>query len=351
MRAYLLCLMLLGQTVAVAQVGDTVDVGRVSCSYFGEKLPERVTTFASDEEAEAVIKDIIRVSGLAPNFEIKAAGVPNAAAAIYGGRRFILYDQYFVRSLTQQTGTKWAAVSVMAHEIGHHLNGHTLSQIGSQPKFELEADYFSGFVLEKLGASLDEARRAMERFGNPTASPTHPAKHDRLAAITNGWTESCSTNPACRKTPRTTARTIPAHCLVDGNAGRVQLTVDVRNLDGKSHAYGEWVSRQEGEWQLTPTFGFEVPGSSGTKQGGASWRCSGSPAATEGNCRDTAGNYGKVELALSILNVDGSSHWSEGGGWRRLAENASAMTSPFLFITPESVGQKKLGARWRCIRY
>lgn len=180
-----------------AQVGDSLRIGKDTCSYFGEGLPEQLTTFSSDSEAESVIKSIIESSGLVPNFEIKAAGVPNAAAVIYGQKGFILYDQYFVRNLTQKAESKWAAISVMAHEIGHHLNGHTLSQTGSRPKIELEADYYSGFVLQRMGASVDEARKAMEIFGSPSGSATHLPRHDRLAAITNGWISSCNSDPNC----------------------------------------------------------------------------------------------------------------------------------------------------------
>lgn len=196
-------------TQAIGQVGDPIKIGPDTCSYFGEELPEQLTTFVSDKEAEDVIRSIIRSSGLVPNFEIKAAGVPNAAAVIQGGKRFILYDQYFVRTLTQKAGTKWAAISVMAHEIGHHLNGHTLSAGGSRPKIELEADYYSGFVLQKMGASIEESRKAMEVFGSPTGSTTHPARHDRLAAIANGWTESCSNDPNCAKGQSQSQRTQP----------------------------------------------------------------------------------------------------------------------------------------------
>lgn len=182
--------------VVEGQVGDAIETGK-TCSYFGESVPAKVTTFSSDAEADAVVKQIIAASGLSPNFEIMAAGVPNAAAIIRGSKRLILYDQYFVRSLRDRAGTRWAPISVMAHEIGHHLNGHTLENSGSRPKIELEADYYSGFVLQRMGATMAEARAAMEKFGDPTGSATHPAKYDRLAAIANGWTKSCESDPKC----------------------------------------------------------------------------------------------------------------------------------------------------------
>lgn len=190
-----------------AQIGESLRIGN-TCSYFGEDIPPQVATFASNQEAERVIQDIVDASGLRQNFEIRAAGVPNAAAVIYGTRRYIIYNQYFMREMRETTGTRWAATSIMAHEIGHHLNGHTLESAGSRPRIELEADYYSGFVLQKMGASLEEARKAMALLGNPSGSSTHPPKHDRLASITNGWIKSCDSDPRCQGNGETT--TLPS---------------------------------------------------------------------------------------------------------------------------------------------
>ena len=201
-----LVLALLAPAGAGAQVGEAIETGK-TCSYFGESVPSKVTTFSSDAEAEAVVKQIIAASGLTPNFDVMAAGVPNAAAIIRGSRRFILYDQYFVRSLREMAGTRWAPISVMAHEIGHHLNGHTLESSGSRPRVELEADYYSGFVLQRMGATIAESRVAMEKFGDPQGSATHPAKHDRLAAIANGWTKACESDPKCHQSGTTPTAT------------------------------------------------------------------------------------------------------------------------------------------------
>lgn len=71
--------------------------------------------------------------------------------------------------------------------IGHHLNGHTLSRQGSNHADELEADEFSGFVLRKMGASLEEAQAAMKVLSDERSSATHPGRSYRLAAISKGW--------------------------------------------------------------------------------------------------------------------------------------------------------------------
>src|SRR5689334_1415125 len=77
---------------------------------------------APPTDAKTIIQEIIDVVGLKPNFEIREANIPNAAAVIYGGQRYILYNPNFFTALTKSTGNKWAAVSVLAHEIGHHLD-------------------------------------------------------------------------------------------------------------------------------------------------------------------------------------------------------------------------------------
>ena len=48
-----------------------------------------------------------------------------------------------------------------------------------------------------MGATLDEAQIAMKTIGSTAESQTHPAKHNRLAAIANGWTKACEDNPRC----------------------------------------------------------------------------------------------------------------------------------------------------------
>lgn len=149
--------------------------------------PSLRSSFSSSSEANYYAQEIIDVVGLKPNFTVQAANVENAAAVTYNGKRYVLYNPNFINALVQRTGNKWAAISVLAHEIGHHLNGHTVSGTGSQPAIELEADEFSGFVLRKMGASLADAQAAMQVLASQTASRTHPAQYDRLASIEKGW--------------------------------------------------------------------------------------------------------------------------------------------------------------------
>lgn len=166
------------------------------CNYVNEKpADDDIYGFASDKEAEDAIGRIVKHTGLVQNFVIRAANVPNAAAVIQNQRRLVLYNQQFIMRVKDTVKTDWGALSIMAHEIGHHLQGHTIQAGGSRPEIELEADRYSGFILRRLGSTLEEAQAAMNAIGSVQGSSTHPPKSARLAAIANGWVEAGELTP------------------------------------------------------------------------------------------------------------------------------------------------------------
>lgn len=163
-----------------------------SCSYSGELSTDKVYGFTSDNEAQIALNRIMNYTGLPVNFKLMAADVDNACAVIQQKssgdmERYVMYNQQFMMSVEDLTHNHWAEISILAHEIGHHLSGHTLLKGGSRPDFELEADRFSGYILYKMGASLDDAQIAMKTLTSDAGSDTHPPKKSRLVAITNGW--------------------------------------------------------------------------------------------------------------------------------------------------------------------
>lgn len=163
-----------------------------ACGFDKSMVNETVYSFDSDREAESALKRVMRLTGLPANFEIRAASVPNAAAVIKCDRngnncnRYILYNQGFMEKVKDETKTNYAELAILAHEIAHHLSGHTISNTGSSYDMELEADKFAGFMLYKMGASIAETKQA---FSNLPAqgSSTHPPRSARIAAVTNGW--------------------------------------------------------------------------------------------------------------------------------------------------------------------
>jgi hypothetical protein len=170
-----------------------------ACSYDGKalKVDARALKTSTEAEGAAAVGKIMRYTGLPQNFTIMESEVPNAAAIIVMGqdgipRRVIAYNREFMRAVARATGeTGWPGTSILAHEIGHHLSGHTLVPGGSQPPIELEADKFSGFVLFKMGASLTDAEKAIATLIPDADGPTHPGRARRLVAVQAGWQQSC----------------------------------------------------------------------------------------------------------------------------------------------------------------
>jgi len=158
--------------------------------------------------ARDIVQEIINVVGLKPRFELRAADIENAAAVVYNGKRYILYNERFLQAINNAVHTDWAGVSILAHEIGHHLNGHTLSRTGSNPADELEADEFSGFVLRKMGASLAQAQAAIDLLSEERTSRTHPGKSYRLAAVSKGWKSADEQLLASAQAPQPDQRAI-----------------------------------------------------------------------------------------------------------------------------------------------
>jgi hypothetical protein len=183
-----------------AALVDEIAATLQACSYDGSPVrigADRIGPPPSGDCRDMVAK-IMQFTGLPQNFDVMEAPVPNAAAVIVLDekklpRRVIAFNGDFMDVVSRATGgNAWAPVSIMAHEIGHHLSGHTITPGGSQPPTELEADKFSGFVLYKMGASLPDAQKAMATLvaDGPDGS-THPGRGKRLAAIEEGWQQAC----------------------------------------------------------------------------------------------------------------------------------------------------------------
>ncbi|MGB1308234.1 MAG: hypothetical protein ACPG6B_04945 [Oceanihabitans sp.] len=150
--------------------------------------------FSANEDAEIAVESILEQVGILKRiFELRSCPNINNAAAINitdekgDTQKYILYDLAFMKRISDQADSDWAAKSVLAHEIGHHIFDHSLNNKGSNHKWELEADYWSGWAMGKLGASLTQAQSAIQSLRYEKATRTHPAKADRLAEIEKGW--------------------------------------------------------------------------------------------------------------------------------------------------------------------
>jgi hypothetical protein len=134
-----------------------------------------------------MLQEITTTMGLPNNFELKSADVLNIEAAISHRKKMIIYNPAFIDWINRATGDKWATMALIAHEMAHHIYGHTQRHGGSEPALELQADEYAGYVLRKLGASLRESQQVMYLIATDQASSTHPGRKNRMNAIRQGW--------------------------------------------------------------------------------------------------------------------------------------------------------------------
>lgn len=173
-------------------------------NYYGQKINEKAFcsqfSFRSKEVAEKAVDEIVRRSGLKRNFHVmECPNTDNCFAAIQGQTRLIVYDGSFMKKANDLSKSDWGALSILAHEIGHHLQGHTIIEGGSDPAKELEADEFSGFVMYQMGASLKDAQAAINKLTSDYDGGTHPARPKRLAAIKKGFDNAQELYPNIKK--------------------------------------------------------------------------------------------------------------------------------------------------------
>ncbi len=142
----------------------------------------------SEQTAKSAVYRIVRYSGLQPDFVVREnTAIPTAIAFIKGHKRWIEYNPAVISGIIDSANTDWSAVSILAHEIAHHLLGHTLEPGKGHPGDELACDLYSGFILNAMGATLEESLAAMRVAGHKLDTLHHPSKEARLEAIRQGW--------------------------------------------------------------------------------------------------------------------------------------------------------------------
>ena len=172
------------------QYGSTIDASEI-CDFY------RGNNFATYKNADIAVNKILDVTGMSKRFVLQDCNdISNCVATSYKGIRYILYDRDFMDVIATNTNS-WSSTSILAHEIGHHVNGHTLElgeegTLSESRQMELEADEYSGFVMYKLGASLSQAQEAIRLISTnkDDSYSTHPSKDKRLRAIEKGYSSA-----------------------------------------------------------------------------------------------------------------------------------------------------------------
>ena len=160
--------------------------------------------FSNYREANSAIEDILSVIGAKNRFVVQPCeNIKNAAAVTMQGIRYIFFDPDFMNSIS--SGRYSSNLFILAHEVGHHINGHsqdivmllsdyapTPNTLSEQRIEELEADEFAGFIMGKLGHSLSSMQntlRGVADNGDDTYS-THPSLSKRLKAVETGYNKA-----------------------------------------------------------------------------------------------------------------------------------------------------------------
>jgi hypothetical protein len=162
--------------------------------------------FIPDEDVEKLVKTIMdKAYGLPNRFIIQSCtGTKNCEAVVNKkGTPYILYNpeflgkvkrlQFTATDLTETFQQDWETLTILAHEVGHHLLNHiTAPQPGAtQADCELEADRTAGYIMCKLGATLEQAQSVMRRPEVPEyATMGYPSRNERLEAIKQGFVQA-----------------------------------------------------------------------------------------------------------------------------------------------------------------
>lgn len=182
--------------------GSRIKLGPAFCSMEpgSDNGSNEVESNEPDAETVAMIGRIVKVAGVQQNFVVQAYARFNAEAQIVDEgdqpRRYIFYNRRFLDSIRESGGSEWADIGIMAHEVAHHLNGHTIEHSFSTRELELAADKSAGFWMGRMGATLAEAQSGFSGFPDivpPNSS--HPRRKDRLEAVKAGWDESGGGKP------------------------------------------------------------------------------------------------------------------------------------------------------------
>ncbi|WP_129158918.1 M48 family metalloprotease [Bosea sp. Tri-44] len=147
---------------------------------------------AQSEELQKIARSILDIVGITRDINVHhTSEVPNACATIDAQRRRVVYisavwlDEYVDKQ-------HWSKIGVISHEIGHHLNNHTIEDELGHWLREYEADKFAGRVIKLLGGSAEDAKKTVAR--QPVnGSSTHPPRSLRIAAILEGYGQASAT--------------------------------------------------------------------------------------------------------------------------------------------------------------
>lgn len=142
-------------------------------------------------DAVQAVQWMTNAMGIEGNFTLLEGVFTKGNTAIAGTHshykgRFIVYDGSKLK--WTKDNPDWHEISILGHEIGHHANGDTGVRNHGRGAWqrELKADETSGFLVARLGGTLEQAQGFFQTL-SPHGNETHPPRHLRLQAVAKGW--------------------------------------------------------------------------------------------------------------------------------------------------------------------
>jgi tetratricopeptide (TPR) repeat protein len=165
-------------------------------------LEQKLNQPNNDYYTDNVASSIVNTVGLKENFILcKIDNYGNCSALNLNGFRVVIYDRAFIESFSYNSTTKMAAYYyILSHEIGHHLQGHTINlnthiNYYQSRKDELDADEFAGFIAAKNGIMKNVLLEIVRKIPAPKSSNgTHPSTALRIASVNRGYEKGINGN-------------------------------------------------------------------------------------------------------------------------------------------------------------
>lgn len=172
----------------------------------GQQVDLFTTLIQPNSYALLLYQKVMNVSGYqGPQIYLFASyAIENAAAAskpIYQAfqphmfshfERYIVFNPNFMKHMEFSSGSEFTALAILAHELGHHFYSHCDNVnpwlVSKHPwDKEIEADYYSGYVLAKLGATPSDLETTQRLMFSMWDTSTHPDSFKRISSIVKGW--------------------------------------------------------------------------------------------------------------------------------------------------------------------
>lgn len=220
----------------------TVAVQGRACAYTDGATPGTIVLFAPAQSMAQQFESVARALGMNPtSYDVHAGNVASSLATRDGntGRPVVVYNADYLARL-RQAYCEESTLVVIAHELGHHKNGH-LALGGSEAEQrieELDADFLSGWALGALGVGRERALAHLAEFPERSTG-AYPGREDRRSAIAAGWENGSQSTPAQIGLVETSLQSIYSAAISTRRAGR-ELEI-VETVDLIVH-YGEPLS-------------------------------------------------------------------------------------------------------------